>query len=229
MRPGRLSAAGAALAAAGAGYAMPACLPLGDGVPAIDVAYGSDPYQTLAVYPARRGRAATCWSSIHGGGWTNGYKEWMAFMAPAAQRAAASPSSASAIAWRRRMSFPPASTIAPTPWPGCCGRSASTAAIPRRVFVGGHSAGGHYAGAARRDAATGSRRARPARRMPLRRLPAGLGRLSLRRRQRPADAAALPRRRAQGEPRPRARDRAHRCHGLYRPSCIAHGSAISRI
>ena len=46
-----------------------------------EFAFGPDPYQRLLVAKAGRpdGRVLLFW---HGGGWTSGYKEWMAFMAP---------------------------------------------------------------------------------------------------------------------------------------------------
>lgn len=55
---------------------------LAEGVDGEDVAYGEDPYQHIALFVPRapNGTVLAC---VHGGGWTNGYKEWMAFMAPA--------------------------------------------------------------------------------------------------------------------------------------------------
>ena len=47
-----------------------------------DLAYGSDPYQRVLIYRSPRPSGAML-AFIHGGGWTNGCKEWMAFMAPA--------------------------------------------------------------------------------------------------------------------------------------------------
>ena len=44
--------------------------------------YGSDPYQSLALFAPADPRGDVLVFG-HGGGWTNGYKEWMAFMAPA--------------------------------------------------------------------------------------------------------------------------------------------------
>ena len=46
-----------------------------------EFAFGADPYQRLLVFEAAQpdGRVLLFW---HGGGWTSGYKEWMAFMAP---------------------------------------------------------------------------------------------------------------------------------------------------
>ena len=59
-----------------------AVMRLGAGLEGIERRYGADPYQSLAVFraPAPNG---TLLAFMHGGGWTNGYKEWMAFMAPA--------------------------------------------------------------------------------------------------------------------------------------------------
>jgi arylformamidase len=54
----------------------------GEAVRAIEVAYGRDPYQRLAVVPADRPNGDVL-VAFHGGGWTNGYREWMLFMAPA--------------------------------------------------------------------------------------------------------------------------------------------------
>ena len=55
---------------------------LGENVKGEQVAYGDDPYQQILIYRASRPSSAAL-AFIHGGGWTNGYKEWMAFMAPA--------------------------------------------------------------------------------------------------------------------------------------------------
>jgi arylformamidase len=58
------------------------CLRRGTGVSGEEIAFGSDPYHRLTVYPAEpaNGTVVMFW---HGGGWTGGYKELMAFMAPA--------------------------------------------------------------------------------------------------------------------------------------------------
>ena len=52
------------------------------GVDAKDFNYGADPYQSVAVCPAEQPNGDVV-LMIHGGGWVNGYKEWMNFMAPA--------------------------------------------------------------------------------------------------------------------------------------------------
>jgi len=108
-----------------------------------EYAYGSDPYQRVLVASPERpdGRVLLFW---HGGGWTSGYKEWMAFMAPAFTAAGVTFVTAGyrlapqhvfpagvedcvrAIEWVRH-------NIAR------CGGSADA------LFIGGHSAGGHYA------------------------------------------------------------------------------------
>ena len=115
----------------------------GVGIEGREFAYGDDPYQRLTVYPAASG-AGDVLVVFHGGGWTSGYKEWMAFMAPALQARGVSfvsagyrlapghlfptgfGDAADAVAWVHR-------------------HAAEHGADPGRIFVGGHSAGGHYA------------------------------------------------------------------------------------
>ena len=126
----------------GAGYAA-RVLPLGENVQGIDVDHGADPYQTLTVFPAPQ-PSGDVLVFFHGGGWTNGYKEWMFFMAPALTALgvtfvsagyrlapahvfpAGLEDCADAVAWVLRH----------------IGKHGGDA---RRVFVGGHSAGGHHA------------------------------------------------------------------------------------
>ena len=43
--------------------------------------FGPDPYQSVLWFPAPA-PDGNVFIMIHGGGWTSGYKEWMAFMAP---------------------------------------------------------------------------------------------------------------------------------------------------
>jgi acetyl esterase/lipase len=116
---------------------------LGAGIGGESFAYGPSPYQEVALFPAARpdGRVLVF---LHGGGWTNGYKEWMAFMAPPLNDAGITFVSAG-------YRLAPANL-----WPD--GRDDAAAALawtyrniaghggdPGRIFVGGHSAGGHYA------------------------------------------------------------------------------------
>lgn len=115
----------------------------GEGIEGIDVPVGADPYQSLAVYPAKAPRGDVL-CLMHGGGWTNGYKEWMAFMAPALNARGVTVVS---VGYR----------LAPQHvYPACLDDCADAIAWvyrsiadhggdPARLFVGGHSAGGHLA------------------------------------------------------------------------------------
>lgn len=105
--------------------------------------HGDSPYQSVAVYPAPQPRGDVL-LLIHGGGWTSGYKEWMAFMAPGLTKRGIT---AASLGYR----------LAPAHvWPACFddvadGVAAVAARIgtfggdPARIFVAGHSAGGHLA------------------------------------------------------------------------------------
>lgn len=116
---------------------------LGAGVEGCEFSYASDPYQSLAVYVPER-PSGTVLAFMHGGGWTNGYKEWMAFMAPAFTAAGIVFAS---VGYR----------LAPLhPFPvGFEDAARGIAFLHRhvaawggrqdRIFMGGHSAGGHYA------------------------------------------------------------------------------------
>ena len=113
--------------------------------------YGPDPYQSIALFrPARPSGAVVAF--IHGGGWTNGYKEMMGYMAPAFTDRGVLFAS---IGYR----------LAPRcPWPACFDDCAASIAWlyrnasghggdPARIVVGGRSAGGHLSSllAVRRD------------------------------------------------------------------------------
>jgi len=112
-------------------------------IPTVEWQHGQDPYQSVAVYPAEHPRGDIL-ILIHGGGWTNGYKEWMAFCAPALTARGITVAS---LGYR----------LAPAHvWPACfedvadgvaqvVGRASEFGADPARVFVSGHSAGGHLA------------------------------------------------------------------------------------
>ena len=103
-----------------------------------EVAYGKDPYQRLLIYRAAKSNAAVL-AFFHGGGWTNGYKEWMTFMAPAVTGAGITFVS---IGYR----LAPAHLFPAGPEDCADGLLAAhelTKYAP--LYVGGHSAGGHYA------------------------------------------------------------------------------------
>jgi arylformamidase len=112
-------------------------------VPTEEWQHGEDPYQSVALYPAEKPRGDVV-VMIHGGGWTNGYKEWMAFCAPALT---ARGITAASLGYR----------LAPSHvWPAgfedvadgvaeIYRRAGEFEADQSRIFVSGHSAGGHLA------------------------------------------------------------------------------------
>ncbi|HEV7610776.1 MAG TPA: alpha/beta hydrolase [Steroidobacteraceae bacterium] len=103
-----------------------------------DVPYGKDPYQRLLIYRAA-GPNNRVLAFLHGGGWTNGYKEWMAFMAPALTGAGITFVS---IGYRLAPGH-----VFPLGLEDCADGLMATRALTEcaPLFVGGHSAGGHYA------------------------------------------------------------------------------------
>ena len=118
-------------------------MPAAETVTAVEWQHGADPYQSVALYPAAQPRGDVL-LLIHGGGWTNGYKEWMAFCAPAATARGITVAS---LGYR----------LAPAHvWPAgfqdvadgvasVHARVADFGGDPGRIFVSGHSAGGHLA------------------------------------------------------------------------------------
>lgn len=108
-----------------------------------EILYGPTPYQSVLVWRAAE-PTGTLLTFMHGGGWTNGYKEWMAFMAPAFVNAEITFAS---VGYRLAPQH-----VFPIGFDDSCRgiavlieRARSYGADPNRVFVGGHSAGGHYA------------------------------------------------------------------------------------
>jgi arylformamidase len=113
--------------------------------------YGADPYQSIALFRPPRPNGSL-FAFMHGGGWTNGYKEMMGFMAPSFTTRGVAFAS---IGYR----------LAPMHnWPTCFDDCAAAVAWlaknvrgindrPSRIFIGGRSAGAHLASllAARRD------------------------------------------------------------------------------
>ncbi len=116
---------------------------LGKGIAGEEVRYGADPYQSVVFYEAKNPNG-TILAFVHGGGWTNGYKEWMAFMAPCFNEAGVTFAS---IGYRLAPSH-----VFPVGFEDVCAGIAcigeyagSYGADSQRLFAGGHSAGGHYA------------------------------------------------------------------------------------
>jgi arylformamidase len=113
--------------------------------------YGSDSYQSIALFRPPRPNG-TIFAFMHGGGWTNGYKEMMGFMAPSFTAHGVLFAS---VGYR----------LAPMHnWPACfddCAlavawlaqHAARNGADASRLFIGGRSAGGHLSSllAVRRD------------------------------------------------------------------------------
>lgn len=120
----------------------------------LDVAYGSDPLQTLDIYlpDDREARGLPVLVFIHGGGWSHGYKEWMGLNAPPV---VAFPAVFVSVSYRLHPKDPfPApleDCVAALAW--CHRNIAVHGGSPDRLFVGGHSAGGQLAAlvALRRD------------------------------------------------------------------------------
>lgn len=118
-------------------------LALGEGVVGEEFSYGADPYQSLAVFRPEKPRGDVL-VFFHGGGWTNGYKEWMYFMAPALV--------AQSIVFVSAGYRLAPEHVFPAGLDDCADAVAwvvhnlhAPGAGKSRVFIGGHSAGGHYA------------------------------------------------------------------------------------
>jgi len=143
--PPQESAAGAA-----ATY-REACIAGSFGVPFAEFSFGTDPHQSLGIYPAKR-KNAPLFVFLHGGGWDRGYKENMGFMAPAFTDAGIAFAS---VGYRLAPEHLFPSMLEDT----VAGLkllydSADALGLDRsRIHIGGHSAGGHLAAllAVRRD------------------------------------------------------------------------------
>lgn len=109
-----------------------------------DIAYGPDRRQVLDIY-----RPVSMWRGslpvlffLHGGAWTNGYKEWMGLLAPAVTCFPAIFISVSCrLAPTHRYPRPLDDCVSALSW--VHRRIDRYGGDPTRVFVGGHSSGGH--------------------------------------------------------------------------------------
>ena len=130
------------LSAAGHAYGAE-CWRRSAGVNVEEAAFGGDPYQRLLVAraPHPDGRVLLFW---HGGGWTSGYKEWMAFMAPAFNAAGVTFVSAGYRLAPQHL-FPAGvdDGVRAVEW--VLRNIGARGGNPNELFIGGHSAGGHYA------------------------------------------------------------------------------------
>ncbi len=109
-----------------------------------DLAYGPHPRQRLDVFMPKAPAPLPLLLFIHGGGWMNGQKEWMAFMAPAV---AAIPAVFATIDYRLAPGdrWPVLLDDCLTAAAWLTANAARFGADPARLFVGGHSAGAHLA------------------------------------------------------------------------------------
>ena len=115
----------------------------GAGTAGQEFSYGEDPYQSLAVHRAGNPNGDVL-LFFHGGGWTSGYKEWMAFMAPAlTARGVTFVSAGYRLAPQH--TFPAGYEDAARALAWVRANISAHGCNPRRIFAGGHSAGGHYA------------------------------------------------------------------------------------
>jgi arylformamidase len=120
----------------------------------MDVAYGSEAWQTIDIYLPPEGTPGPfpVFLNIHGGAWTHGYKEWMGLNAPPI---VAFPAIHISVSYRLAPGHKH-----PVAFDDCLAAFAWTwrniaqyGGDPDRLFVGGHSAGGQLAAliALRRD------------------------------------------------------------------------------
>lgn len=115
----------------------------GEGISAVDVRYGADPYQSIAIQSPDEPNG-TVLAMMHGGGWTSGYKEHLNFAGP---RATARGVIYASIGYRLapRHLFPTGPEDGADAIAWLYRNVAEMGGDPARIFVGGHSAGGHHA------------------------------------------------------------------------------------
>lgn len=114
-----------------------------EGIEGHEYSYGQDPSQSLMIFPCQTPGSPVL-MFMHGGGWTNGYKEQMAFLAPPLNEAGFTFVSASYRLAPNHV-FPAnyddvADAVAKT-----CELAEEHEFDKNAFFVGGHSAGGHLA------------------------------------------------------------------------------------
>jgi len=104
--------------------------------------YGDNAYQSVLVCKADEPTGDVL-AFVHGGGWTNGYKEWMAFMGPALGELGITFAS---IGYRLApgVLFPDGYHDVQDGFAAVVDRIEEFGGRKDRMFIGGHSAGGHY-------------------------------------------------------------------------------------
>jgi len=120
------------------------------GIEGIDVAYGDDIYQHIALFVPEAPNG-TVLAYIHGGRWTYGYKESAAFMAPAFNAAGVTFASIGHRLHPHLYDAGFADVSRAIAW--LSNNVSEHGGDSQRIFVSGHSSGGHYAAqlAATRD------------------------------------------------------------------------------
>ncbi len=112
----------------------------------LDIAYGSEEAQRLDLYLPESGSSDVLpvLMFIHGGGWRNGYKEWMGLMAPAIT---CLPAIFVSVGYRLspEVKFPLPVEDCRNAVKWVYDNIAERGGDRNRLFVGGHSAGGHLA------------------------------------------------------------------------------------
>lgn len=112
------------------------------GIDGVDVAYGDDIYQHIALFVANE-PIGTVLAYIHGGRWSYGYKESAAFMAPALNNAGITLASIGHRLYPHRYDAGFADVSRAIGW--LANKLPTYGVDDPRIFVAGHSSGGHYA------------------------------------------------------------------------------------
>jgi len=116
---------------------------MAEGLHGHEAQYGADPYQSIVVFPAEKPSGKVL-LFFHGGGWTNGYKEWMAFMAPALNELGITFATAGYRLAPQHL-FPVGLEDCTAALTWLSNNVGQLGGDPEQIFIGGHSAGGHYA------------------------------------------------------------------------------------
>ncbi|MBB6123000.1 alpha/beta hydrolase [Sphingobium subterraneum] len=114
-----------------------------EGIEGHEYSYGADPSQSLMVFPCEKPGSPVL-MFMHGGAWTNGYKEQMAFLAPPLNAAGFTLVSAS-YRLAPKYVFPANFDDVADAFAKTWGLAETHGYRRDAIFTGGHSAGGHLA------------------------------------------------------------------------------------